>query len=142
MEKTDLDLAHEMAEDILDCMKCDGAGYQEDLTDESIVQRIVNTYTDAETEPTKDNFNDNFVTPGVWVHWAPACRYNVDYPAFDEALKLKTGMNGPKWGNNEDEEKFYNLKNCKKIFKALNPLYKQAKEIVFDAIMDDPSRID
>ena len=128
MEKTDLDLAHEMAEDILDCMKCDGAGYQEDLTDESIVQRIVNTYMDAETEPTKD--------------WAPACRYNVDYPAFDEALKLKTGMNGPKWGNNEDEEKFYNLKNCKKIFKALNPLYKQAKEIVFDAIMDDPSRID
>ena len=141
MEKTDLDLAHEMAEDILDCMKCDGAGYQENLTDKRVVQDIVDRYMDTETEPTKDNFNDNMVMPGVWIHWVPGCRYNVDFPAFDEALKLKTGIDTRKL-DDEGEEKFYNLKNCKKIFKALNPLYKQVKEIVFDAIMDDPSRID
>ena len=42
----------------------------------------------------------------------------------------------------EDEEEFYTLKNCKKIFDALNPLYKMAKELVVEMILEDPTILD
>ena len=140
MKKNDIDLAHEMADDIIGSMNLDGAGYEEDLSNEDIVNDIVDRYMDTETEPNRSNYNDNGCTPGVWTYWTPGCRYNTDYPAFDEALKLKTGID-TRGLLDQGEIDFYTLKNCKMIFKALNPLFKRAREIVFDRIMDDPDCI-
>lgn len=136
--KTDNELARGMAEDIVAAMRLDGICYGEDLSDENVVQGIVNDYMDTETAPTRSNYNDNGCTPGVWIFWTPGCRYNIDYPAFDEALLQKTGIDSA----NEDEEDFYTLKNCKKIFDALNPLYKMAKELVVEMILEDPTVLD
>ena len=133
--KTDNELAHEMAKEIIAAMQLDGTGYEEDLSDETVVQDIVDNYMDTETAPTKSNYDDNFCTPGVWSFWTPGCRYNIDYPSFDEALLQKTGIDSA----SEDEEEFYTLKNCKKIFEALNPLYKMAKELVKKMILEDPT---
>lgn len=140
MNKEDRLLAHDMANDIIDCMRLDGAGDGEDLSDRSVIREIVDRYMNAETAPTKKNYNDNFQTPGVWVHWTPGCRYDIDYPAFDKALLEKTGIDASGLLD-EEEEKFYTLKNCKMIFNALNPLYKKAKEYVIDMITENPDCI-
>ena len=136
--KTDSELARGMAEDIVAAMLLDGIGYGKDLSDENVVRGIVNNYIDTETAPTKENYDDNFRTSGVWTFWTPGFRYNTDCPAFDEALLQKTGIDS----SNEDEKDFYTLKNCKKIFEALNPLYKMAKEFVVEMILEDPTILD
>ena len=135
---SDEELAQGMAKDLIDAAKIFDH-YDYDLSDKDDLQDFADDFIDTDTIPTRTNINlSNGNTGAIWEIWEPGCRYNVSYPAFDEALKAKTGIDYQAYLNDHDEEDFYTFENCNLIYKVLNPLYKRAKEIFINKIIEDP----
>lgn len=136
--ESDEDLARGMAVDIIEAFGFCGC-FDPQNTDEDDVHEYFGYCVNTNAKPTENN-----IEPGdeeeweIWRYFEPGCRYNIDYPYFDKALKAKTGIDYRK----HDEEDFYTLDNCKMIYDALNPIYKRALRIAAGVIIDDPSVLD
>lgn len=138
--KTDSELAYEMANDIAHSIDFFGAGAGNDTPEE--LHEYLDQIAVAGDFPCECNYNDNGCTPGIWIWFDPACRYNIDYPAFDEALEAK--LPGFKLSDPEESDENPNvpvtLDDCIELFDALDDIYAEAIKIVREWIDNEPEK--
>ena len=137
--KTDSELARGMAEDIANAINFfgDGSGF---CTPELLHIYLDTSVAAAGEYPCECNYNDN-CTLGVWTWFDPAERYNIDYPAFDEALEAKLpGFEFTDPEESENSDASVTLADCIKLFDALDGIYAEAIKIVHEWIDNEPEK--
>ena len=139
--KTDSELAEGMAKDIVRGINFYGAG--RGFCTPELLHRYLDSLAVAGEYPCRCNYNDNGHTPGIWTWFDPAGRYNIDYPAFNEALEAKLPgfeFTDPEESEDPEEEPDARvaLDDCIKLFDTLDNIYAEAIKIVHDWIDSEP----